>query len=134
MELWTIQMAQWRVAKVADIPVMNITVKTGSYVFYPSWSFLTDYQNGVINEEEYTELYLAKMRESYLNFTQLWLNVLNKPKVALACYCPADVFCHRHLLADLFKKVADKHGIDCVLKGELLPNQTDHDVRAITDP
>lgn len=119
MRLYTIQMARWRQAAMFGIQVLDTTVKSGDKVFAPSWAMVSDIKTGAITEAEYTERYVQAMRFSYRRNQERWLEVLNMEAVALACYCPAGVFCHRHLLADMLCKCAAKHKIPFELRGEL---------------
>lgn len=120
MMLYTIQMAQWRLAQKLEIPMIDTTIKSGEKTFQPSWEIVTAVKSGVISPEVYTEEYLQIMRDSYKNNRSRWLEVCNMPVVAIACYCPDGQFCHRHVLATCFKYVCRKNGLPFELKGELL--------------
>jgi hypothetical protein len=119
MELWTIQMAQWRTAKDLGIPFLDTTVKSGDKVFAPTWDIVTGVKSGAISEATYTEEYKRLMRASYRSHQSRWLSLCESPVVAISCYCPEGQFCHRHLLAGYLENVCNKHAIPFVLKGEL---------------
>lgn len=62
----------------------------------PSAQILNDYKNGVINEEQYTQLFLT-----YLNTLdkEAILNELGDNCI-LCCYEKSTTFCHRHIVAN----------------------------------
>lgn len=119
MKIWTIQIAQWREAKRLEIPFLDTTFKSGDPVFAPPKNLVMGYKAGLISQEQYTETYLALMRESWMANRERWLEVLSMPEVAVACYCGADRFCHRHLLVGVFQKVCQHQGIEQQLMGEI---------------
>lgn len=119
MKIWTIQIAQWREAKRLGIPLLDTTFKSGDPVFAPPMQLVLDYKAELISQSQYTEAYLAHMRASWLTNQPRWLEVVSMTEVALACYCAADRFCHRHLLTDMFVKTCQHQGIDVQLMGEL---------------
>ena len=115
-------------SKERGIEVVDITVRSGDRVFAPSWEMVRSVKNvepkqmaaaEIAYREDYRKLMLASYRENQAE----WLALLNKPKIALACYCPVGKFCHRHLLVDFLKAVARKHNIPIVLHGELTNNK-----------
>lgn len=119
MKLWTLQLAQWRVAKQLNVPVLDTTFKSGDVVFAPPRKLVMDYKAGIITAEQYTAVYLATMRESYRIANARWMEVLQMEEVAFACYCPEGRFCHRHLLTDMFVKIGQAKSQDIILMGEL---------------
>lgn len=124
IEVWTIQMAQWRKAKELGIELIDTTVKSGKSVFAPTWEMVMDIKNAtpetrVGAEELYTRRYHTAMQQSWKQHAGQWLELLSKERVAIACYCKPGVFCHRHLLIEYLGKVAVKKGIPFIYKGEL---------------
>lgn len=119
MELYTVALYNWRSAEVKGIPVINTTIKTGDKRLAPNWNFLTLYQKGTIDEDEYTRRFYAKMRWSYHKHRQFWDELICKDTLALACYCKPGKFCHRHLLVDIITKIGAREGIEVLYKGEL---------------
>lgn len=119
MELFTIQIAKWRIAKRLNITHLDTTVKSGDKVFAPAWNMVIGHKARSITDEQYTSEYISMMRLSYQNNTSRWLEVATMDRVALACYCPANCFCHRLLLVDLFEKVCQKHAIPFKYSGEI---------------
>lgn len=120
LEIYTIQMAQWRKAKALGIKFVDITAKSGLSVFAPEMSWVMEYKAGEMSEEEYIRLYHAKMLTSQDLHRRFWDNFLIYDKVALACYCPAGCFCHRHLLKEYIKDyIMNIHGNEVILAGEI---------------
>ncbi len=64
---------------------------------------------GVIHEEQYTEMYYQLMRDSYRKNQKRWQEVLEREEVILACYCTPDSFCHRYLLKDMMIKCCGEY-------------------------
>jgi uncharacterized protein YeaO (DUF488 family) len=118
VQVWTIQLARAKAAAKLGVPVLNTTVKCGDLTFAPTWEIVMDVKHGRISQETYTERYTQLMRESYKRYRAAWLEVADMPTVAIACMCPPGKFCHRHLLADMFKAVCLKTGRNCILRGE----------------
>lgn len=119
MRLFTVQLAQWRHCKALGIELLDTTVRTGTSVFAPTWELVSGVKSGAITEAEYTEGYIALMRQSYSQHQEYWLSVLRKEELAIACFCPAGNFCHRRILIELLSAVAAKHGIPFQYMGEI---------------
>ena len=119
IEIYTIQLAKYRKLDPLGIKLIDITAKSGIEAFAPLISNVMLYKQSLLSESEYTELYLSKMRRSYKDHYDKWIEISSYSKIALACYCPAGVFCHRHLFKDIFKKHLDKKGIEFHDHGEL---------------
>lgn len=119
MKVWTIQVAQWREAEKRKIPFLDSTFKSGDPVFAPDRKLVMAYKAKEITEAEYTMAYTGAMRESFRNNRERWLEVCNMPEVAIACYCGADKFCHRHILVNFLIKVCESLGIEVERMGEL---------------
>lgn len=119
MKLHTIQIARWRIAEAKQIPFIDTTAKSGTAIFAPDWANVAKYKSGEMTEGEYTELYLEKMRQSYRNNRQYWLDFIQSPTVAIACYCTPGKFCHRLLLKDILQKLCEQQQIEFEYLGEL---------------
>lgn len=119
MELYTVQLAQWRKCKALDIPILDVTSKSGDQVFAPGMDIVMDVKQGAITEAEYTDKYLGRMRTSYKENSARWDEVLKSGTVAIACYCNKGRFCHRHLLVDIFRKLCLHKGLTFTYKGEI---------------
>ena len=120
MKLYTVQMSKWRVAKRQCIPFVDTTVRTApDHIFAPNWDMVMGHKSGELENSAYTELYLRRMRRSYMERREEWLAFLQKETAAIACYCPAGAFCHRRLLIPILDAVAKKHGIAFEYMGEI---------------
>lgn len=119
MKAYTVQMARWRKVKEMGIPFLDTTVKSGVRVFAPSWAMVSAWKDGRYSEETYKALYRRRMRRSMTEVPEAWERVLKAPQVALACYCKAGCFCHRHLLVDLFEELAKEKNIPFERGGEI---------------
>lgn len=124
VEVWTIQMAQWRKAKELGIELIDTTVKSGNSVFAPTWEMVMDIKNATPEgreeaEQLYTRRYHIAMQNCFQQHASKWFELLSKEKIAIACYCKPGVFCHRHLLIKYIEKVAQQKGIPFTYKGEL---------------
>lgn len=75
-------------------------------------------KEGTLTEQQYTALYHERMRESYKANKQHWLQLCDTPRLAIACFCKAGCFCHRHLLVTYLQKVCEHHNKPCKLMGE----------------
>lgn len=119
MKLWTIQLAQWGVAKERNIPMVNTTVKSGVKFLAPVWTMVLDHKDGYLSDEEYTVLYFTMMGESLKKNGKQWDELLAMEEVAIACYCRHGAFCHRLLLVEIIKKQCEERGIEFTYMGEL---------------
>lgn len=118
VEIWTIQIAQWRTLEGTGIELIDTTVKSGLPAFAPTWDMVLGHKDGSMSNERYTELYQGLMRSSWRDQQQAWLDLLAKPKIALACYCRPGNFCHRHILASYLLAAGQSLGQTVVLRGE----------------
>jgi|SRR5690606_14068686 len=120
MDVYTIQMSQWRLAKAQGITFKDITVKSGDQRFAPYPEVLWGYKRGEVDEETYTHLYHEKLHKLLLESPAAYSELLRSTEpIALACYCPPGTFCHRHLLVKVLKKLASKNNLPFEYKGEL---------------
>lgn len=119
MELWTIQMSRWRLAKERGIDFIDTTVKGGSQAFGPSWDMVLGHKAGTLSDEQYTEQYVQRMRASVREHGAAWNELGQHDKIALACFCRTGAFCHRHLLAGMVTKYLTSKGITVQFHGEL---------------
>ena len=119
MKVWTIQMGQWRKAKERNVTLVDTTVKSGDRLFAPTWDMVTQWHAGALSEAAYTEQYYALMRLSFRNNKAAWLSFLQQDEIALACYCKAGGFCHRHLLLRILEQIALANNIPFQAMGEL---------------
>lgn len=120
MRLQTTQMSQWRkVQKLENVLFLDTTVKSGDSVFAPTWDIVRGVKSGALTPAEYTVEYTRLMRESYRLHTARWLSICHLEHVVVACYCPPNQFCHRHLLKSMLASVCIRHGIPFLYDGEL---------------
>lgn len=117
--LYTVQIAQHRLCKALGIPLLDTTYKSGVEHLSPESWRVWQYKRGEISEAEYTEHYVQRMRQSLVANPTLWEELKKYESVALACYCKAGKFCHRHVLLVLVQKYLVANGIEVVLGGEL---------------
>lgn len=119
LELYTVQLGNWRKANARGIILVDTTVKSGEPAFAPTWDMVLGHKNGTLSDDEYTARYKAMMEHSmHVNPAQ-WNELLNQTVVALACYCSPGKFCHRHLLREIVLKEADRRGITAHHRGEI---------------
>lgn len=92
---------------------LDITVKTGSLIFQPTWEMVLGFKNGSWTEDQYTRQYLALMRKKWRTYREVWNLLLRQERIVLCCYCKPGAFCHRLLLADMLVKCGAEY------KGEI---------------
>lgn len=121
MQWYTAAISQWRKVKAANVELFDITVKSGDQRFAPEPDVLWAYKRGEVTDEEYTERYTQKLRSLFIREPSAFEDLLNTdtPK-ALACYCRAGKFCHRHLLLTFLQELAEDNEISFVYAGEIL--------------
>jgi hypothetical protein len=122
VSIWTVQMAQWRRAKSQGLFFLDITAKSGVRAFAPDFSRVMEYKKGLLTQEAYTQLYLERMALSREKRPETWEKLKDNEKVALACYCPAGRFCHRHLFSKLMQDYLVDQGYEARLMGEVTPS------------
>lgn len=121
MELYTIQIAQWRLAKKLGIHFLDTTIKTGEEWLAPTWEMVSDIKAGKVSEEAYRAMYVDRMVKSYYAHPDLWASLIRMDKVAIGCYCAPGKFCHRHILKELLQGLCQKQKVPFVYSGELTP-------------
>jgi len=90
--------------------VLDISVKSGDWVFSPSWDMVMGFKRGELSWSEYEGRYHEMMRNSFLQFRKRWDEVLGWDEVVLVCYCSSDKWCHRRLLKDYLVKCGGSDG------------------------
>jgi len=91
--------------------IIDITVQSSKppwNIFAPTWEMVKDFKGGRISENQYTEQYMNLMRTRYKDNKEVFQQVIQiamTGDVALACYCPPEAFCHRHLLKNIFMSI-----------------------------
>ncbi|MNE03754.1 hypothetical protein D3C80_962660 [compost metagenome] len=119
MEIYTIQMGQWRRARDAGIELIDTTWRNGNQAFSPNKDIVHGYKYSGLTQEQYTERYLEILEGKVLTHTEEWERVITLDRVAVACMCRAGVFCHRHLLWPKIVSYGAWRGTEIVYKGEL---------------
>lgn len=120
MELMTIQIGKWRVARDRQIQFVDTTVKSGNDIFAPTWTMVLGHKDGTLTDAAYTDMYHARMFDSMRKHPDDWMRYARSDvPMAFACYCQPGVFCHRHLLVRLFESICRKHQIPFEYYGEL---------------
>lgn len=120
--IFTIQVPMWRLARDLNIPVIDITAKSGIKAFAPHWEDLMAYRRGEMDNREYSLRYYEKVIPTLRMAPKEW-EVLTKHKTfALACYCAPGSFCHRHLFAMLGVTYLQTLGHSVEFQGELVPH------------
>lgn len=113
-------MSKWRLAQQQQIVLLDTTVKTGTSPFAPTWDIVWGHKQGTVSDDEYTKCYRSLMKESWVQRRAEWMETLQSTnKLALACYCRPDTFCHRHLLKDMFSELCVRLEIPFHYHGEL---------------
>lgn len=120
-EIYTVQINNARAAAMEEVPMVDITVKSGLAAFAPTWDMVWDHKTRRISNDDYTERYLEMMRESQVQWPEVWQQLMQMEKVALGCYCRPGDFCHRHLLKNELMRLHHQNGDSAIDAGELLP-------------
>lgn len=84
---------------------LDITARNGSDLFKPPWELVMAYKNGNVSDIEYEKVYHTLMQDSYRNHKEAWNRLLSCDYTVLVCYCKAETFCHRLLLAEYLEKL-----------------------------
>lgn len=107
MDLYTVQMAQWRVAQDRGIPLLDTTVKSGAVQVAPTWEMVLGVKSGSLSEAAYTQQYAQLFEYWYFQDPVFFDRLVRHPVIALGCYCAAGKFCHRHLLVKHLSHITD---------------------------
>lgn len=118
MELYTIQMSQWRRCAPLGIHFLDTTFKKET-AFSPTKWMVHSYKYGSMSQDEYTARYNAILDRTQETDPKEWEQLFEHDKVAIACMCRAGVFCHRHLCVTKIQAYAVERGLDCVYMGEI---------------
>jgi hypothetical protein len=119
--VWTTQIAQHRFVKSNGVFLLDTTAKSGLLALAPDFRAVMAYKRGDLSEAEYTALYEAKMEKSRKVYDYVWKSLLAPPnrRIAIACYCPKGVFCHRHLFLKMLQTYYKEHNRELIYMGEL---------------
>lgn len=125
MEVWTIQLGQWRLAKELGLELIDTTYRSGVLHrdirwLAPSGELLGNYKAGLTGPCDYQQIYLNLMRARWALDPQWFIDFCRREQVlALACYCGAGQFCHRLILVDILRNICIKYQIPFTYHGEL---------------
>ncbi|AAL83052.1 hypothetical protein FDI90_gp221 [Pseudomonas phage PA7] len=100
MNVYTYQIAKYKLVIEKGIKPLDITVKSGAYQLAPTWLMVMGHKKGIISDDEYTEAYLSMLEQSLIDNPEFFKWFFQLEEVALGCYCRAGNFCHRHLLVE----------------------------------
>ena len=72
-----------------------------------------------LTHEQYTDGYYGLLRERYKAASAPFMELVQRERLVICCYCAASAFCHRHLAVDILSKIAAYHGLPIMCGGEL---------------
>lgn len=127
------QLGQWRTLR-PGVQLLDITVRSGIKAFAPHGHDLAAYKRGGMSDEEYTERYLDKMAQSRRANREQWDHLSVLCYKAIACYCKAGDFCHRHIFKELAKTHLESMGWGVALMGEWTAATRDDPTIIIPEP
>lgn len=126
MELFTVRLGYnhksipEREAERLGILVVNTTARGKSLLFAPSWDIVMGHKDGSVTDQQYRDVYLPMMRESWNTHRKDWMEFLQQPGwVAIGCYCKAGCFCHRLILVEILQKLSEMLNLPFTYYGEL---------------
>jgi uncharacterized protein YeaO (DUF488 family) len=74
-------------------------------IFAPNWDLVLKYKQGQSTQEQYIYGYNQIINNQFINNKQIFdqvANIIFKSNIVFVCYCPANAFCHRLILKDMF--------------------------------
>jgi hypothetical protein len=107
MIVYTFQLAKWRQCKLRQIPYIDTTVKSGCVQLAPHWDMVLGVKSGELPEKEYTERYYEILDYYFFNDPVFFDDLIRMETVAFGCYCPPGKFCHRLLLVEFLRCIAE---------------------------
>lgn len=119
MKLFTVQLAKHRQVAALGVKLIDTTVKSGRFYLAPTWDMVLGYKRGELSVDEYTRKYTEHMQLQYRLYRPEWEEVIALPEFAIACYCAPGVFCHRHLLKNIFEKICTNRSLPFQYAGEI---------------
>lgn len=85
------------------------TIDPLGMVFAPPKRIVNGFKYDNMTEDEYESLYYNYMVQSFYNNQHQWNDVLSQKEITLVCYCSANTFCHRYLLAHYLVKLGAQY-------------------------
>jgi hypothetical protein len=105
---------------------LDITVKSAAGIgtlLAPMWAMVGGLKRWPgyepLTPAQYVERYAALLRARYRADSRPFFDLIHRERVVLLCFCPAGVFCHRHLAVDILEKIAFAAGLPFTRGGEL---------------
>lgn len=124
MDIYTIQISNWRAARDRGIWIEDTTRRGKHPLFAPDWEMVMGHKNGTVSDEQYRREYYAllnnRLHYDPVPWQEFYMFNQDRP-IALGCYCTPGDFCHRHLLVPMLGKLAVHWGFPYTYYGELLP-------------
>lgn len=124
MDVFTVQISNWRVATERGVLVINSTVRAKHPLFAPTWDMVMGHKQGSVSDDEYRREYYALLDHRLHANVVPWQEffMFNQGRqIALGCYCTPGDFCHRHLLVPMLGKLATHWKLPYAYFGEILP-------------
>ena len=132
MEQLTIWTARVDYKQRTNEMVLNTTIGSGwglGKLFAPTWKLVKASKSKKISWDQYVEGYLTLMRERYQADKERFHEVCKSGEIVLLCYCSISKKgreCHRFLLADALRSVAEKDlGMEVTMGGEVMTYTND---------
>lgn len=117
--LYTIQLAQWRIARESNVELLDITSSSGVKAFSQKMTDVMAYKDGQMTQTQYTAKYKERMVRSRNEAGHIWSMLLEHQHVAFACYCRKGEYCHRHMFIYEAKAYLEEQGHIVNIHGEL---------------
>ena len=99
--------------KILEMGLRPVAITAGKPKFFngehfgevgPQRPLLNDYKNGIINEEQYTEIYNKFLEYNKEEIISIVKERYISGNVVFLCYEGPGKFCHRHLLSEFLNK------------------------------
>lgn len=121
LTIYTASLSRYRSVKKRNVPLIDITVKSGIATFAPEPSVLWAYKRGEVSDDLYTQLYLERLKQQCRTSHEVFESfLLNEGEVCVACYCAHGKFCHRHIFVPFMIDLAEDNGYLLRYGGEIL--------------
>jgi len=124
MRVYTVQMAKHRLCTRLDIPIIDITAKSGIVEFAPVIADVMRFKKGELSWDVYVDIYLSKLRETYGAKKFVWTRLFQHQTFAVACFCPYGKNCHRYVFVEVLKKIAEHNNIAFEYLGDVTEDTT----------
>lgn len=120
IQLWTVQLAKWRLVRELGITLLDITAKSGNASFAPRYEDVMNWKHHKLNWEEYEEIYRQRMYQSRRDNPDEWAKLKTlSDKLALACYCKPTDKCHRFIFREILTDYLKDAHLDVSYRGEI---------------